>query len=71
MSSLLKWPGTSTQIIFCEYMEILKNTCIEVETLENEIYSCFLMSEVILTGKSKKVYWNSFTVKGIWYSVKH
>ena len=52
MSSLLKWPGTSTQIIFCEYMEILKNTCIEVETLENEIYSCFLMSEVILTGKS-------------------
>ena len=52
-------------------MEILKNTCIEVETLENEIYSCFLMSEVILTGKSKKVYRNSFTVKGIWYSVKH
>ena len=71
MSSLLKWPGTSTQIIFCEYMEIFKNTYFEVDTLENEIYSCILMSKVILTRKSKKVYWNSFTVKGIWYSVKH
>ena len=56
MSSLLKWPGTSTQIIFCEYMEIFKNTYFEVDSLENEIYSCILMSKVILTRKSKKVY---------------
>ena len=33
----------------------------------------FLMSEVIhgLLGKVKKLYRNSFTVKGIWYGVKY
>ena len=31
----------------CEYSKISKNTYFEVETVESEIYSCFLMSEVI------------------------
>ena len=30
-----------------EYLEIFKNAYFEAETVENEIYSCFLMSEVI------------------------
>ena len=40
----------------CEYLEIFKNTYFEVETLENEIYSCFTMSvsHTLLTGKSKE-----------------
>ena len=52
---------------------IFKNTYFEVETLENEVYSWFLMSKVInsLLGNVKKVYWNSFTGKGICCSVKH
>ena len=41
-----------------EYSEIFNNAYFQVEALENEIYSCFLMSEVIhsLLGKVKKVY---------------
>ena len=51
---------------------IFRNTYFEVQTLENEIYSWLLMSDIIysLLGKVKKVYWNSFTVKGICCSVK-
>ena len=57
------WPATllkksPTQVLSCEYFEIFKNAYFEVETLENEIYSCFLMSAVIqsLLGKVKKGY---------------
>ena len=32
-----------------EYSEIFNTTYFQVEALENEIYSCFLMSEVIYT----------------------
>ena len=41
----------------------------EVANLENAIYSCFLMSEVItlLTGESKEDILTFFTVKGTWY----
>ena len=55
---------------FCsEYSKIFKNIYFEVETLENKIYPCFLISEVIhsLLGKVKKEYRDSFMVKGIWY----
>ena len=70
-ATLLK-RGSSTGFP-CEYLEIFKNTYFEVETLENEIFSCFMMSvsHTLLMVKVKKVYRNSFTVKGIWYSVKH
>ena len=56
-----------------EHSEIFKNAYFEVQILRNEIYSCFFMSKVIysILGKVKKEYWNSFIVKGIWYSVKY
>ena len=41
-----------------EYSEVFKNTYFEVETLVNEIYSCFLMSE------NKAGILKLFTVKG-------
>ena len=57
------WPanvlkGYSKTGASCEYLEIVKNTHFEVESLENEIHSCFLMSEAIdsLLGRVKKVY---------------
>ena len=60
------WPTallkeTPAQLVFFEYSKIFKDTDFEVETLENEIYSWFLVSEVIhsLLGKVKKVYWYS------------
>ena len=64
---------TPTQVFSREYSEIFKNNYFEVDTLENGNYSCFLMSQVIhsLLGKVKKVYQKTFTVKEIWYSVKH
>ena len=48
---------TPAQMFSCEYLEIFKSTYLEVQTLVNEIYSCFLMSEVIpsLLGKVKKI----------------
>ena len=74
----LFWPATllkrgSIQVLSYEYSEIFKNTYFEVDNLENEIYSYFLMSEAIhsLLEKVKKVCRKSFTGKGIWYSVKH
>ena len=65
--------NTCVVVSSCEYLEIFKNTYFKAETLENEIYSSFLMSENIhsLLGKVKEVYQISFTVKGIWYSVKN
>ena len=41
-----------------EYSEIFNNTYFQVDALANEIYSCFLMSEVIhsLLEKEKKVH---------------
>ena len=70
------WPATllketPTQVFSGEYSEIFKNTYFEVDTVESETYSCFSVSEVIhsLLGKVK-VYRKSFTVKGIWCSVK-
>ena len=53
-----------------EYSEIFNNTYFQVEALEHEIYSCFLMSEVIHpTGKSKEGILNLFYNKR--YSVKY
>ena len=62
-ATLLK--DTPSQVLSCICSEIFKNIYIEVGTLENEIYSCFLISEVIhfLQEKVKKIYRNSFTVK--------
>ena len=40
---------TPTLIFSCENLKIFKGTYFEVDTLQNEIYSCFLMSEVIHT----------------------
>ena len=43
-------------MFFCEYWKNFKNTYFEVEALEKEIYSCFLMNEVMhsLLEKVKK-----------------
>ena len=56
-----------------EHSEIFKNAYFKLQTLQNEIYSCFFMSKVIhsVLGKVKKEYWNSFIVQGIRYSVKY
>ena len=55
------WPATLLKetpapTFFCEYSKLFKNTYFEVETLEKEIYSCFLMNEVMhsLLEKVKK-----------------
>ena len=57
------WPANllkrySETGVSCEYLEVVQNTHFEVESLENEIHSCFLMSEAIdsLLGRVKKVY---------------
>ena len=52
------WPATSlkrdsNKVFSCEYLEIFKIAYFEVETLENEIYSSFFMSEVIHSLLSK------------------
>ena len=47
---------TPTKVLSCEYSEVFKNAYFEVETLENEIYSCFFMSEVIHSLLSKVKY---------------
>ena len=72
LATLLK-RDTNTGVFLREHSEIFKNAYFEVEILENEIYSCFFVSKVIhsVLGKVKKEYWNSFIVKGIWYSVKY
>ena len=53
---LIKWEAfwsaallkeTLTQALTCEYSKKFQNNQFEVETLENEIYSCFFMSDVI------------------------
>ena len=40
----------------CEYSEISENFYFEVQILEDEIYSCFFMSEVIHSLLSKVKY---------------
>ena len=47
-----------TDVLLREHSEIFKNGYFEVQTLENEIYSCFFVSKVMHTvlGKVKKKY---------------
>ena len=54
LATLLK-RDSNTVVFPCEHLEIFKNTYFEVQTLENEIYSCFFMSKVIhsVLGKVK------------------
>ena len=72
IATLLK-RDSNTGVFLREHSETSKNAYFEVQTIENEIHSCFFMSKVIhsVLGKVKKEYLNSFIVKGIWYSVKY
>ena len=73
LDKYVSWQLTDSNTDFSrKYSEIFQNTYVQVEILENKIYSCFLMNKVIhsLLEEVKTVYWNSFTIKGIWYSVK-
>ena len=54
-ATLLK-TGSNTCVFLREHSEIFKNAYFEVQTLENESYSCFFTSKVIhsVLGKLKK-----------------